>query len=101
MSDDEAAIAEWSQASMDLMEEIRPFLVGKGPEVQSSALADLTAMWLSGMFLTDPRTGEISRRATDEMREVALAMFIKVVRELTPINEEMYTKPLLDRQRAQ
>ena len=90
-----------TRASLELMEEMRPLLAGKGPEVQSSALAELTAMWLAGMFLTDQRTGEISRRKTDEMREVALKMFIKVVRQLTPINEEMYTKPMLDRQRAQ
>jgi hypothetical protein len=101
LSDDDAEVIEMTRASLELMEEMRPLLAGKGPEVQSSALAELTAMWLAGMFLTDQRTGEISRRATDEMREVALAMFIKVVRELTPVNEEMYTKPLLDRQRAQ
>jgi hypothetical protein len=100
LSDDDAEVSEMARASLELMEEIRPLLAGKGAEVQSSALADMTAMWLSGMFLTDPRTGEISRRATDEMREVAFRMFIKVVRELVPINEEMFTKPMLDKQKG-
>jgi hypothetical protein len=98
--DDEAAISEWSRASMELMEEIRPFLIGKGPEVQSAALADLTAMWLAGMFLTDRQTGELNRRETDKMREVSLRVFIKTVKELVPVNEEMITKPMLEKQQG-
>jgi hypothetical protein len=98
--DKEASITEWSRASMALMEEIRPFLVGKGPEVQSAALADMTAMWLAGMFLTDSQTGQIARRETDKLREVSLKMFIKVVRELVSVNEELITKPLFDKQKG-
>jgi hypothetical protein len=94
--DDEALIKEWGRASLSLMEEIRPHLVGRGAEVQSAALADLTAMWLAGMFLTD-MTGQIARRQTDKMREVALKAFIKTVKELVPVNEAIITKPLLDK----
>jgi hypothetical protein len=97
--DDEALIKEWGRASLSLMEEIRPHLVGRGAEVQSAALADLTAMWLAGMFLTDRQTGELKRGATDRMREVALKVFIKTVKELVPVNEELITKPILDRRR--
>jgi hypothetical protein len=99
--DDEAAITEWSRASMDLMEQIRPFLVGKGAEVQSAALADLTAMWLAGMFMTDRQTGELNRRATDEMRKHSLKVFIETVRELVPVNEALITKPLFDKKYSQ
>lgn len=99
--DDEAAIAEWSRASVELMEAIRPFLVGKGPEVQSAALADLTSMWLAGMFLMDRQTGELKRHATDRMREHALRVFIKTVKELVPVNEEIITKPLFDKRYKQ
>jgi hypothetical protein len=99
--DEEAAIAEWSRASLDLMEQLRPFLAGKGAEVQSAALADLTSMWLAGMFLTDKDTGELKRRATDRMRAHALKVFVKSVLELIPVNEELITKPIFDRQRAQ
>jgi hypothetical protein len=97
LSDDEAAIDEWGRASMDLMEEIRPFLIGKDPAVQSAALADLTSLWLAGMFLTDIKTGQIERRKTDVMRAVALRVFIKTVKELVPVNEAIITKPLLDK----
>ena len=97
---DEAAITEWSRAALELMEEMRPLLAGKGAEVQSAALADLTSMWLAGMFLTNRQTGELNRRATDQMREDALKTFIKTVRELVPVNEEIITKPLLDKRRA-
>jgi hypothetical protein len=100
LSDDEAAIKEWSRAATKLIEEMRPLLAGKGAEVQSAALADLTSMWLAGMFLMDKQTGGLNRRATDAMRAEALKAFIKTVRELTPVNEEIITKPLLDRQRA-
>jgi hypothetical protein len=96
-ADDEAAIDEWTRASFDLMEELRPFLVGKGPEVQSSALAELTSVWLAGMFLTNRKTGDVDREATDQMREHALKVFIQTVRELVPLNEELITKPMLDR----
>jgi hypothetical protein len=98
LSDDEAAIIkEWSRASSELMEEIRPFLAGKGAEVQSAALADLTSMWLAGMFLIDKETGELNRRRTDAMRGHALKAFVNTVLELLPVNEEIITKPLLDK----
>jgi hypothetical protein len=98
LSDDEG-VEQASKEALDLMEQIRPLLIGKGAEVQSAALADLTAMWLAGMFLTDRRTGELKRHATDQMREHCLKVFIKTVRELTPVNEQIITKPLLDKRR--
>lgn len=99
--DEEAAIAEWSRASVELMEVIRPFLVGKGAEVQSAALADLTSMWLAGMFLMDKDTGELKRRETDRMRAHALKVFVKAVLELVPVNEELITKPIFDQRYKQ
>jgi hypothetical protein len=93
LSDD---TSDQATAALDLMESIRPLLAGKSEIVQSAALADLVSMWLAGMFLTDKQTGELKRRETDAMREHALKVFIKTVRELTPVNE-FITKPLLDK----
>jgi len=98
-ADDEAAVNAMSRASFALIEEIRPLLAGKGAEVQSAALADLTSMWLAGMFFTDGRSGEVDRAATDSMREVAFKVFIQTVKELVPINEGIFTKPMLDKKR--
>jgi hypothetical protein len=99
LSDDD--LDAMSSASLDLMEQIRPLLAGKGAEVQSAVLADLTSMVLAGMFLMDRRSGQINRKATDAMRAVALKAFIKTVKELIPVNEEIITKPILDRKRMQ
>lgn len=52
---------------------VHPLLKGKGPEVQSAVLADLTATYLAG----------IAPPLRPEMR----AMFIKLVDELVPENE--------------
>lgn len=62
-----AAVAETVAA-------IRPLLVGKGPDVQSAALADLTAVYLAG----------IAPPLRAEMR----GLFIDLVDQLVPVNEK-------------
>jgi len=79
-----------------LVESLRPLLAGKGEAVQSAALADLTSMWLSGMFAMDGKTGGVDRPATDKLREMHLGLFIDTVLDLIPVNEEL-TKPMLER----
>jgi len=67
---------------MDLVERIRPILAGKGPEVQSAVLADLTAQWLCGHIIP----GE--EEQTQTMRAHLLAEFCQLVRQLVPVNEK-------------
>lgn len=39
-----------TEQAMELSEQIRPLLAGKGAWVQGSALADLVSIWLAGMY---------------------------------------------------
>lgn len=88
-------LKESADAAYELMEEMRPLLAGKGADVQSAALADLTAMWLSGVFLTNP--DGIDEKATAQMRADMLTAFIDTVRRLIPVNEAMFTRPMLEK----
>ena len=56
---------------------LHPLLKGKEPEVQSDALADMTATYLAGV--------------QPDARAELLAMFVAVVKDLVPENErEMF-----------
>jgi hypothetical protein len=59
--------------------QIAPMLHGLGPAVQSAILADLFAMWLAGHIGPD----------AEAYREVLIEAWLKTVRELVPVNEEM------------
>jgi hypothetical protein len=61
-----------------LVETIGPLFAGRQPEIVSSALADLLATLLAGFQGED----------VDVLRERLLAHYIKVVRQLIPINEK-------------
>ena len=87
MSDDSREALE----AQRLVESIRPLLAGKGQAVQSAALVDLVSMWLAGMFVVG------NAEATDAMREEHLYLFMRTVVDLIPLNEEMITKPMLER----
>jgi hypothetical protein len=56
---------------------IRPFLAGKGPELTSAILADLTSMWLCGIVVLGDEA------ATKEMRDWALGAYLELVVDLT------------------
>ena len=88
MSDDSSDQALEAQR---LVESIRQFLAGKGGAVQSAALADLVSIWLAGMFVVG------NPKATEAMRDEHLAVFMRTVLDLIPINEELITKPMLER----
>lgn len=60
-----------------LVEAIRPLLAGFQPEIQSSVLADLLAMWLAGMQGSD----------ASEVRDLALLQFLSLVNDLIKPNE--------------
>jgi len=56
-----------------------PMLAGHPPEVQSAALADLTATWLAGY----------QGPGAENLRAETFALYIRLVLELVPINEVM------------
>ncbi len=60
----------------DLLDRIRPILAGHKPPVQGFVLADLLATLLAGQ---DPA-----------VRDDLLAMHIRAVRDLVPVNEALY-----------
>ena len=72
----------------DLVRQIGPILHGMGPELQSAALADLTAMWLAGNVALDP-AGGIDRERTDTLREDLLRLWLKTMHDLVPVNERV------------
>jgi hypothetical protein len=66
-------------------------LMGKSPQVQGAALADLLAMWLAGhLILGDPKK-------TKRLREAMIAAHLKVVRDLVEINYRERIEPELRR----
>jgi hypothetical protein len=67
--------------ALKLADRIKPLLAGKGPGVQSAALADLVALWLAGHIDV---TGALE---TDFLREPVLENWLKTVRELVPACE--------------
>jgi hypothetical protein len=77
MSDDDKA-----DTAAKLVEAISPLLSGYPPEIQSAALADLTAMWLAGhQDLANPENAELLA-----LREALFAEWCKTVRDLVPPN---------------
>lgn len=60
---------------------IRPMLAGRGPEIQSAVLCELTSVWLAGL----PKAA----------REELFAVWIETVREILPstIDEIFRCKP--------
>jgi hypothetical protein len=66
-----------------LVEQIRPILAGKDPQLQSAVLADLTALWLAGFVIKgDPKE-------TRALREELLRRHFELVRQLTGVNARM------------
>ena len=59
---------------------VAPLLKGRGPEVQSAVLADLTSMWLAGCW-------------PPEAREELLGLFVKLVRDFVPQSEKQMFGP--------
>jgi hypothetical protein len=74
-----------------LINEIAPMLHGHGPAVQSAVLADLFAMWLAGH----------QGPGAAEYRELAIADWLRTMRELIPVNEEMILQRLAERETKQ
>jgi hypothetical protein len=72
-----------------LVEAVRPLFVGKSPQVQGAALADLLAIWLAGHVIGDDPS------ATERIREEMLEAHLIAVRALTPINYETQIEPQL------
>jgi hypothetical protein len=70
-----------AKLSQELCAKIAPFLAGNAPEVQSAALADLTAMWIAGHFVNNDRAG------TQQLRQLLLHEHIKLIQQLIPLNE--------------
>jgi hypothetical protein len=66
-----------------LVEQIRPILAGKEPQLQSAVLADLTAIWLAGFVIEgDPKETRV-------LREELLRRHYELVRQLTKVNARM------------
>lgn len=59
--------------SEKIAEACKPHLAGKGPELQSAALAELAALWLCGM--------------PDLLRAGMLVRFVELITNLVPIVE--------------
>jgi hypothetical protein len=68
--------------SQEICAKIAPLLANNEPEVQSAALADLTAMWLAGHFVNNDRAG------THKLRQLLLHEHIKLIQQLIPLNEQ-------------
>jgi hypothetical protein len=83
MSDDD--LKAQANAVTKLVAEISPLLSGHSPDVQSGALADLTAMWLAGhQDLVNPEND-----ALKELREALFANWCETVRALIAPNSAM------------
>ena len=64
---------------------IRPLLSGRRPAVVGAALADLTAMWLTGHHVPGDRAD------TAALREELLTMHARLVRDLVALQESGVT----------
>lgn len=71
-----------------LVEEIRPLLANRNPDLVGAALADLTAILLAGHVVLDD-LGEVDVKANAQFREALIEIHITAVRRLIPINEAM------------
>jgi hypothetical protein len=68
-------------------------LEGQPEEVQGAALADCLALWLAGHVVRgDPQ-------ATEALREEMLALHLKAVRMLIPVNYHELIEPRLRKMR--
>lgn len=72
----------YAQQVEQLCKAIAPLLAGRPPEVQSAALADLTATWLCGHVLEDPEPGEVR-----QLRAELMANFNRLVGEIARLND--------------
>jgi hypothetical protein len=81
----------------DLVERISPILAGHPPEVQSAALADLTAMWLAGMQTPMSLAG-LPDKDLEALRADLFAEWCKTVRDLVPPNVAIIRERLEQRQ---
>jgi hypothetical protein len=77
-------MSDYATEVMRLVEEIKPLLAGKSAFVQGAALADLLAIFLAGHIAPG------NQAATNQLREDILTMHIEKVRELVPVNAELY-----------
>jgi hypothetical protein len=66
---------------------IQPLLHGKGTFVQGAALADLTSIWLAGMFVFGD-SNEVDRVATDKLRKDMMEQHVASIFGLIPVNED-------------
>jgi hypothetical protein len=69
--------------AMAIIDQIRPLLAGRAPEVQGVVLADLLATWLAGHHVAGDED------ATHKMRAEILTMHCTNVRKLTSINAKI------------
>lgn len=70
-----------------LVDEIAKILAGKLGHIQSAALADCVAIWLSGHFVENSK-GK-NARATFALREDLFKKFCELVKELMPLYERI------------
>ena len=77
------------EEAVPMITAIRPLIADHDPMVVSFVLADLTSTWIAGHLMTDPKTGEVNRKVTDETREAVLQQYLHFVRQLIPINHDM------------
>jgi MoxR-like ATPase len=75
---------EQAEEVVELVEQIRPLLAGRSPEVQSAVLADLLALWLAGHQALDAA----GATAIDKVRAQLLQNHMELVLSLIPINEK-------------
>jgi hypothetical protein len=66
-----------------VVEQIKPLLAGRPPEMQGAILADLLAIWLAGHHV------EGDEDATRKLRAEMLAMHCTEVRQLTMVNAKI------------
>jgi hypothetical protein len=66
-----------------VVNQIRPILAGRPPEMQGAILADLLAIWLAGLHVA----GDVGQ--TRKLRAEMLAMHVSAVEELIKVNAEI------------
>jgi len=75
--------------ALDLVRDCSRHFAGKPSDVQGAALADLLALWLAGHVIVG------NPRATERLRKEVLAMHLKTVWNLVPINYRDRIEPKL------
>jgi hypothetical protein len=69
-----------------IFEKVRPLFAGHQPDVQGTALAQLTAMWLAGFQ---------GPADVEAFRVEMMDLFVGLVIKFTPLMEEEYVTPQL------